>query len=92
MKKAPPYLQANAEDADIYALQALARGEASEHQQKRVLDWIVNSACMTYDLPWFPGVAGANDFACGRQFVGKRIVSLIKLNMAAVKKNQIDKG
>lgn len=69
------------EDADIYAIRALAAGVANEGQQKRALEWIINKAAGTYDLSFRPGGAeGARetDFAEGRRFVGSQIVKLTK--------------
>lgn len=68
--------------AVVTALQALAGGRASEEQQKKVLDWIINEAAATYDLPFrLGGIDGqrASDFACGRAFVGNRIVHGLKI-------------
>lgn len=82
------WLPAKYEDADIYAIRALAAGTANEGQQKRALDWIINRAAMTYDQPFRPGGAeGARetDFAAGRMFVGQQIVKLTKLVPAPAK-------
>jgi hypothetical protein len=73
---------ADYEDADIYAIRALAAGNANESQQKRALDWIINKAAMTYDQPFRPGgLEGARetDFAAGRMFVGQQVVKLTKI-------------
>lgn len=76
----PPY-----ELADATALQALAKGEADEGQQRRALNWLVNNACGTYDLEY-----RSNDrdhaFASGRRFVGLQIVKMLKLNVTALSK------
>lgn len=77
------------EDADVYAIRALAAGNANEGQQRRALDWIINHAARTYDQPFRPGGAeGARDtdFAAGRMFVGQQIVKLTKLNPDAGRK------
>lgn len=68
-------------DADeLRAFKALAAGKASEGQQRLALEVIVTKFAGTYDLPFRPGVDGARatDFACGRMFVGQRIVNAIK--------------
>jgi hypothetical protein len=80
-----PFQPAPYENADIYALQALANGTASEGQQQRALRWIIEPLCGTYDLPWRPGgLEGArlSDFAAGKQFCGQQIVKLLKLRPA----------
>ena len=67
------------EKADIRAIQALAQGNAGEHEQKRALDWIVNSACGTYDEPFRPGSSDVVHYMLGRRSVGLAIVKLLKL-------------
>lgn len=73
--------------ADAAALQALVRGNASTDQQMRAIKWIID-ASGTYDLPYRPDSARDTDFACGKQFVGKQIVKLINLNLAALSGKQ----
>lgn len=70
--------------ADCEAIQALARGEAEPHQQKRAIDWIVRSAADTYgethDNPYRDESEGgprAESFLLGRRFVGEAIVKMI---------------
>lgn len=68
------------------AIQALARGDATEHQQRLALDWIVNAAAATYDLSFSPQDARLTDFAEGRRFVGLQIVKMTKLPIEAMKR------
>lgn len=71
------------EEADIYAIRALAAGNANESQQKRALDWIIHRAAGTYDLSYRPGGPEGDRetvFAEGRRFVGSQIVKLTKLD------------
>lgn len=77
---AGPWVPAPYEDEDIRAIRALAAGNASDTQQKRALDWIINSAAGYYDLSFRPGPDGARatDFAEGKRFVGSQIVKLTK--------------
>lgn len=73
--------------ADAYALQALARGEASPDMQRRALEWIIQQAAATYDEPYRPGgVEGERDttLSLGRAFVGRQIVKLLNLNLAKI--------
>lgn len=65
---------------ELRAFRALAAGKASEGQQRLALDVIVHKFAGTYDLPFRPGIDGARatDFACGKIFVGQRIVNAIK--------------
>lgn len=64
---------------DIRAVQALAVGTASVVEQKRALDWIVNTAAQTYDEPFVPGQDDVRAYLLGRRSVGLAIVKLIKL-------------
>ena len=70
------------EDYDVRALQALAAGNASDRQQQRALQWIIEAAAGTYDMSYRPGGEDGRrdtDFAEGRRFVGLQIVKLLKL-------------
>lgn len=67
--------------ADVYAMRALRTGTASEAQQKRALDWIIQLAARTYDVSYSPASDRDTSFAEGRRFVGLQIVKL--LNMPA---------
>lgn len=64
---------------DIRAVQAVAAGTASAAEQKRALDWIVNTAAQTYDEPFVPGQEDVRAYVLGRRSVGLAIVKLIKL-------------
>lgn len=89
MAKAPtykPWLPPEWEVADAVALQALQRGDADSHAQKRALDWIVKQACRTYDLPYFADSERDSTFATGKQFVGQQIVKLLHINTMKMKK------
>jgi len=64
---------------DIRAVQAVAAGNASALEQKRALDWIVNTAAQTYEEPFVPGQDDVRSYVLGRRSVGLAIVKLIKL-------------
>ena len=70
---------------DGYALQALARGEATEDQQRRALRLIVEDIAGLYRLSYDPDSDRQTAFAEGRRSVGHVIVGLIKINLGAVK-------
>ena len=76
-----PWHPAPYEPADVYAIKALVSGVANEGQQKRALDWIVNTLCETYGLSFRPGDNGDRDtvFAEGKRHVGMQIVKLTKI-------------
>jgi len=71
--------------ADIAALQELEAGVASPDQQKRALKWIIEQACITYDLSFDPTSERTTSFAEGRRYVGLQIVKMLKLNRNAFK-------
>lgn len=84
-KSAPPAREpwhpAAWEPADVGAIQALHRGDASPDQQRRALKWIIESAAMTYDEAFVPGQPDVKDFLLGRMNVGKQIVKCLKINL-----------
>jgi hypothetical protein len=79
----PPYLPAKYELADVAAIQALVRGNATPEQQTRAITFIVNDVCSTYDLEYRTD-ARDHAFGSGRRFSGLQIVKMIKLNLAVL--------
>ena len=67
-------------DQAAYALQAMARGDATEPQQKMVLDWLIREACQTYD-EMFTTEERVTDYLLGRRSVGRAIVNHLQMNM-----------
>lgn len=63
----------------VYALQNVAKGRASEAQQKLALDYIINALCGTYDSTHFPGDPSDRDFANGKRHVGLQLVKLVNM-------------
>lgn len=73
---------------DVECIKALARGDASEHQQKHALDYMINIVCGTYDMSFRAGYEGAQkeqDFAEGRRFCGNTLVKALRINPEALK-------
>ena len=64
---------------DIRAIQALAQGKAGEGDQRRALDWIINTAAGTYDEPFRPAQSDVVHYMLGRRSVGLAVVKLTKL-------------
>lgn len=64
-------------EADLQAWRALNRGEATTHQQKLLLDHLVNFVCATYDIA-FRTNQRETDLALGKQLVGQHIVYMLK--------------
>ena len=81
----PANLPAPYEIKEAAAIQALAQGTATADQQRWALEWIVNSACGTYDSEY-----RSNDrehaYVSGKRNVGLQIVKLTKLNLGKLKK------
>jgi hypothetical protein len=74
-----PWRPAPYEEADVYAIKALAAGVANEGQQQRALGWIVNTLCGTYDLSYRPDSDRNTAFAEGKRHVGNQLVKLTKI-------------
>ncbi len=74
-----PWQPPDWEVADAYAFQALARGDAEPHLQKRALDYVIKSLAGTYDLSYRPDSDRDTAFAEGRRFVGLQIVKLLNI-------------
>lgn len=86
--KAPEVFEpAKWEVADASALQALVRGDATEHQQQRAINWIIYNAAGTYDLEYRTEPRD-HAFASGRRFVGLQVLKMLKLNTAAFKEKK----
>lgn len=68
------------------AIQNMATGTASEAQQKAVLDWLITTACQTYEEAFVPDNPRVTDYVLGRRSVGLAIVKHLHLNTAAFKK------
>lgn len=63
----------------IYAIQALAKGEADAEQQKRALDFIIDHIGWRERLSYFPDNPRDTDFGEGRRFVSEQLVKILKL-------------
>jgi hypothetical protein len=85
-----PHHPAEYDVADVSAIQALKRGDATPDQQRRALKWIIENNSRTYDLPYFDDDEGgrASAFAAGKAYVGQQIVKLSKLDVAELRKRQ----
>lgn len=75
------------EDADIFALQAIAAGNASSGQQVRALNFIRSKICEGKRLSFMPGGEDgrrATDFAEGKRFVEVQIQRILNMRPATV--------
>ncbi len=78
----------NGTKAEVAALQALRRGEATPDQQLRALECIIGKISDRNGMSFRPGgLDGDRDtaFAEGRRFVGNQIVRLTKLPLSKIK-------
>ncbi len=90
-REAAPWLPVKYRKADVVALQALRRGEATPDQQFRALEYIVGTISDRNGMSFRPGgLDGDRDtaFAEGRRFVGNTIVRLTKLNLSKIKEEK----
>jgi hypothetical protein len=81
---AAPWKPVEWEPADIAAIQALVRGDASPEQQRRAVDYIINDIAGTYDMSYRPDSERDSVFAEGKRYVGLQLVKAIKLNLARI--------
>ena len=71
--------------AIVRAVQDREQGQAVEHQQKILLEWIITQASDAYGLSYRPGDTHDTAFAEGRRFVGLEIVKMLKLEASKIK-------
>ena len=93
----PPWLPADYSYKDVVAVKAVAQGTATAEQQTRAVDWIINQAALTYDMPFRSDADGGDrdtTFALGKVFVGQQVVKLVNLPLALMetlrKKDETD--
>jgi hypothetical protein len=88
-----PHIPPKLEKAEVYAIKALAAGNANDLQQKIALRTIIEKICKTYDLPFFVNEDGARltDFAAGKMFCGSQIVKCVNLDPALLESKAIIK-
>lgn len=82
-----PWHPAPYEAADVWAWKALAEGNASEPQQKRIVKHLVEVLGQTYDNTTHFGPEGSrlSDFAAGRRFVGLSVVKFLNYPVKLLK-------
>ena len=86
--KPNPHQRPDYVEADVQAIRAVMRGDATAFQQKRAMDFIINEVAGTYDMSYRPGDTHAAAFAEGKRFVGHSLVWFLK---AAPTKTDDDK-
>ncbi len=63
------------------AAKALVQGEAGPHDQQMFMNWLIETACQTYDEPFDPDNPHITSYVLGRRSVGLAVVKHINLNM-----------
>jgi hypothetical protein len=74
------------EEADIYAIRAVAQGVANDIQQKRAIECIINEIAGTYDMTFDETNGKLQDFREGTRHVGRVIVNTINVSMDVIKR------
>lgn len=74
------YVAASPDLADIHAVQAIARCDATPDQQRRFISWL-NRATGVNEPSFRPGEDGRRetDFALGKKFVGDQFHSIVRV-------------
>ncbi len=72
-------LAASYDDAEVEAVKAVAKGNASPGQQQLAMQWIVHKAARTYDEPFMPGQGDLTIHLMGRRNVGLQIMKLVNV-------------
>src|SRR5258708_20274553 len=77
-----PWQMPRAEDADIFAIQAVANGTASDAQQRRAYGYVVRTLCETHRMTFWPGGENGKrppDFAEGKPSSGLQLRRVEKM-------------
>lgn len=69
-------------DYDVHVIatvKAMVAGVATESQQKRFMEWIIQDVARVHDLSMFTGPDGERltSFAEGRRFVGLQVIKML---------------
>ena len=65
-------------DRFIYAMRAVAKGEATDTQQRIAFAWIINVACRVDEPTHWPGDSHTTAYLEGRRSIAADMVRLIK--------------
>jgi len=82
-----PAVPASYETADVAAIQALVRGEATPDQQQRALKWVIECGAGAYGFHYYESERDTA-FALGRAFVGQQVIKLTRLNLHSLRRNE----
>lgn len=75
-----PRAPASFTDVEAHAIQAIIRGDASAHQQRMAMQWIITQGAIAYGQHF-----NENDrleaFALGRAFVGQQLIGIARIDL-----------
>lgn len=63
----------------VASLHAMMDGTADSHQQKKLLEWIINGASRANAMHYADNMRDS-DFSMGRAFVGQQMLELLKIS------------
>ena len=78
------------DDDEHRAIRALYQGVATEHQQRLVLQVIVNKISRAQDVLYVPGNTDGTAFLNGRAFVGQQLLKYLNLPVGKMKEVKPD--
>jgi len=74
-----------ADQADAFAIKAVAEGTADLHMQQRAFKCIVQELCGTYEMTFDPESIRKSDFNEGRRHIGRALVGIVNLPSEVLK-------
>lgn len=78
--KQPPHLAVEYDEADIAAVKAVYRGDATPEMQKRCMDWIMKNLCLMGGVVFSDKGNDVSNFMAGRRFPAIILANLIQMN------------
>ena len=85
VRRAGPWDRTAVDEFAAGSIKALFRGDATEHQQKKVAEFILTEICGIGDLQYYPDSVRDSDFAQGKRFVGMELVRVKNMAMPKAK-------
>ncbi len=67
---------------EVYAIQALEKGEATPYQQQQVLNYILQELCAVYQVGFVPDSPDQSNYLQGRQFPGQQLFKYMRLGIS----------
>lgn len=73
---------------ELYALQALEKGDANGHQQKLALKYIITEISAVYQAGFVPGEPDQGVFLAGRAFIGQQLFKYLNFDPTQLKEKE----